>query len=116
MKLCSVCVCVYRCEVDLSKMPFDRRQLFTHSLGHGRGRLVFLVTLTTSSGVSISDLCAAPLDELHERQIQLDNYVSICTLCTVCFQPVLNAQGASLHHHDPVEVLIYSMSLFECYC
>lgn len=79
MKLC----CVYRCEVDLSKIPFDSRQLFTHALGRGRGRLVFLVTLTTCSGVSISDLCAAPLDERNERQIHLDNYVSM-----LCFLPV----------------------------
>uniref|UniRef100_A0A4W6G404 Multiple C2 domains, transmembrane 2b n=1 Tax=Lates calcarifer TaxID=8187 RepID=A0A4W6G404_LATCA len=69
--------CLGTCEVDLSKVPFNQRQLCTHTLEHGRGRLVFLVTLNTCSGVSISDLCAAPLDEPQERQNQLDNYVSI---------------------------------------
>uniref|UniRef100_A0A8D0AE16 Multiple C2 and transmembrane domain-containing protein 2-like n=1 Tax=Sander lucioperca TaxID=283035 RepID=A0A8D0AE16_SANLU len=55
--------CLGTCEVDLSKVPFNQRQLFTHALDQGRGRLVFLLTLNTCSGVSISDLCAAPLDE-----------------------------------------------------
>uniref|UniRef100_A0A7N6B2C8 C2 domain-containing protein n=1 Tax=Anabas testudineus TaxID=64144 RepID=A0A7N6B2C8_ANATE len=66
--------CLGTCEVNLSKIPVDQRQLFTHTLGQGRGRLVFLVTLTPCSGVSISDLCAAPLDEPQERQIQLEKY------------------------------------------
>ncbi|XP_040912784.1 multiple C2 and transmembrane domain-containing protein 2-like isoform X2 [Toxotes jaculatrix] len=66
--------CLGTCEVDLSRVPFNERQLFTHTLEQGRGRLVFLVTLNTCSGVSISDLCAAPLDEPQERQNQLDNY------------------------------------------
>uniref|UniRef100_A0A7N9B170 Multiple C2 and transmembrane domain-containing protein 2-like n=1 Tax=Mastacembelus armatus TaxID=205130 RepID=A0A7N9B170_9TELE len=61
--------CLGMCEVDLSRIPFDRRQLFTHTLG--RGRLVFLLTLKTCSTVSISDLCAAPLDEPQERQNHL---------------------------------------------
>lgn len=72
-----VCVFVYRCEVNLSRVPFNQRQLFTHTLDQGRGRLVFLLTLKTCNGVSISDLCAAPLDEPREQQNWLDNYVSI---------------------------------------
>uniref|UniRef100_A0A8C4H1H9 C2 domain-containing protein n=1 Tax=Dicentrarchus labrax TaxID=13489 RepID=A0A8C4H1H9_DICLA len=66
--------CLGTCEVDLSRVPYDQRQLFTHTIDQGRGRLVFLLTLNTCSGVSISDLCAAPLDEPHEQQNQLDNY------------------------------------------
>uniref|UniRef100_UPI0037E9954D multiple C2 and transmembrane domain-containing protein 2-like isoform X1 n=1 Tax=Semicossyphus pulcher TaxID=241346 RepID=UPI0037E9954D len=66
--------CLGSCEVNLTRVPFDQRQLFTHTLDQGRGRLVFLLTLKTCSGVSISDLCAAPLDEPREQQIQLDNY------------------------------------------
>ncbi|KAM3625503.1 uncharacterized protein V6R79_013103 [Siganus canaliculatus] len=66
--------CLGACEVDLSGVPFNQRQLFTHSLGQGRGQLIFLVTLNTCSGVSVSDLCAAPLDEPQERRSQLDNY------------------------------------------
>uniref|UniRef100_A0AAQ6A3B8 C2 domain-containing protein n=1 Tax=Amphiprion ocellaris TaxID=80972 RepID=A0AAQ6A3B8_AMPOC len=75
--------CLGMCEVDLSRVPFDQRQLFTHTLDQGRGRLVFLLTLNTCSGVSISDLCSAPLDEPHTRQNQLDNYVSICIVLTL---------------------------------
>ncbi|XP_068586449.1 multiple C2 and transmembrane domain-containing protein 2-like isoform X2 [Cebidichthys violaceus] len=66
--------CLGTCDVDLSRIPFNQRQLFTQSLDQGRGRLVFLVTLNPCRGVSISDLCAAPLDEPHEQQNQLDNY------------------------------------------
>ncbi|XP_034727110.1 multiple C2 and transmembrane domain-containing protein 2-like isoform X2 [Etheostoma cragini] len=66
--------CLGTCEVDLSKVPFNQRQLFTHTLDQGRGRLVFLLTLNTCSGVSISDLCAAPLDEAHEQKNLLDSY------------------------------------------
>uniref|UniRef100_A0A8D3BT87 C2 domain-containing protein n=1 Tax=Scophthalmus maximus TaxID=52904 RepID=A0A8D3BT87_SCOMX len=58
------------CGVNLSIVPFNQRQLFTQALEQGRGRLVFLITLITCSGVSISDLCAAPLDEPHEQQNQ----------------------------------------------
>uniref|UniRef100_A0AAQ5YBJ4 C2 domain-containing protein n=1 Tax=Amphiprion ocellaris TaxID=80972 RepID=A0AAQ5YBJ4_AMPOC len=65
--------CLGMCEVDLSRVPFDQRQLFTHTLDQGRGRLVFLLTLNTCSGVSISDLCSAPLDEPHTRQNQTLN-------------------------------------------
>lgn len=78
-----VCVCVYRCEVDLSRIPVNQRQLFTHTLDPGRGYLVFLLTVNSCSGVSISDLCAAPLDEPHERQNKLDNYVSSCTVVSI---------------------------------
>lgn len=73
-------VCVPRCEVDLSRVPVSQRQLFTHTLEPGRGRLVFLLTLNPYPGVSISDLCAAPLDEPHELQNLLENYVSTCNV------------------------------------
>ncbi|XP_060890843.1 multiple C2 and transmembrane domain-containing protein 2 isoform X1 [Labrus mixtus] len=60
------------CEVDLTRVPLNQRQLFTLDLG--RGCLVFLLTLNTCSGVSISDLGTAPLDDPHEQQNQLDHY------------------------------------------
>ncbi|XP_049573017.1 multiple C2 and transmembrane domain-containing protein 2 [Syngnathus scovelli] len=66
--------CLGMCEVDLSGVPLDERQHFTLSLDSGRGRLVFLVTISTCSGVSISDLSVAPLDDQAEHQNQLDNY------------------------------------------
>ncbi|XP_015230654.1 PREDICTED: multiple C2 and transmembrane domain-containing protein 2-like isoform X1 [Cyprinodon variegatus] len=62
------------CEVDLSQMPFNMQQCFTPNLSSSRGSLVFLVTLNACSGVSISDINAAPLDEPLERQNQLENY------------------------------------------
>ncbi|XP_072321157.1 multiple C2 and transmembrane domain-containing protein 2-like [Eucyclogobius newberryi] len=62
------------CEVNLSQISVNQRQLFTHALDMGRGRVLFLVELNTCGGVSLSDLCAAPLDEPHERQNQLENY------------------------------------------
>ncbi|KAM9860593.1 multiple C2 and transmembrane domain-containing protein 2 [Aulostomus maculatus] len=66
--------CLGTCEVDLSMVPLNKRQLFTYTLDQGRGRLIFLTTITTCSGVSISDVCAAPLDEPGERVAQLENY------------------------------------------
>ncbi|XP_063336076.1 multiple C2 and transmembrane domain-containing protein 2-like isoform X3 [Pelmatolapia mariae] len=60
-----------RC-VNLSKIPFDQRQLI--EMEYGGGHVYCLLTLTTCSGVSISDLCAAPLSEPRELQNQLDNY------------------------------------------
>uniref|UniRef100_A0A673A0D7 Multiple C2 and transmembrane domain-containing protein 2-like n=1 Tax=Sphaeramia orbicularis TaxID=375764 RepID=A0A673A0D7_9TELE len=66
--------CLGMCEVDLSRIPVNQRQLFTHTLDQCRGCLIFLVALNPCSSVSIADLCAAPLDEPRERQNQLDNY------------------------------------------
>ncbi|XP_041639957.1 multiple C2 and transmembrane domain-containing protein 2-like isoform X2 [Cheilinus undulatus] len=66
--------CWGSCEINLSKVPYDQRQLFTHTLDNGRGRLIFLLTLNTCSGISISDLCSAPLSEPRELQNQLDTY------------------------------------------
>lgn len=76
--LISTCVffCVHRCEVELSTVPVNQRRLFTLTLNAGRGVLVFLLAVNTCSGVTISDLCDAPLDQPQERQNQLDNYVS----------------------------------------
>ncbi|KAM8894633.1 multiple C2 and transmembrane domain-containing protein 2 isoform 2-T3 [Spinachia spinachia] len=66
--------CLGTSYVDLSKIPFNQRQLFTQTLDQGRGRFVFLITLNTCSGASIADVSAAPLDDPHEQQKQLDNY------------------------------------------
>lgn len=66
--------CLGVCEVNLSQLTVDQRQLFTHTLDHGRGRVLFLAELNTCSGVSLGDLCTAPLDEPRRRQEQLDYY------------------------------------------
>uniref|UniRef100_A0A8D0AA55 Multiple C2 and transmembrane domain-containing protein 2-like n=1 Tax=Sander lucioperca TaxID=283035 RepID=A0A8D0AA55_SANLU len=95
--------CLGTCEVDLSKVPFNQRQLFTHALDQGRGRLVFLLTLNTCSGVSISDLCAAPLDEPHEQQNQLDSYSlkrSLKNLSDVGFLQIKVIKAADLLSAD----------------
>lgn len=70
---------MHRCEVELSTLPVNQRRLFTLALSTSRGVLVFLLAVNACGGVSISDLCAAPLDQPRERQIQLDNYVSTFT-------------------------------------
>lgn len=87
-----MCVGVCRCEVDLSKVPVNQRQLFTHTLIPGRGLLVFLLTVSTCTSVSVSDLCAAPLNEPHERQNQLDNYVSTITIVEILSVPLHRIQ------------------------
>lgn len=68
--------------MDLSAVPASQRQLFTVALNPSRGVLVFLLAVNSCSGVSVSDLCAAPLDQPQERQNQLENYVSTFLLAT----------------------------------
>ncbi|XP_036399869.1 multiple C2 and transmembrane domain-containing protein 2-like [Megalops cyprinoides] len=66
--------CLGMCEVDLSRVQVNQRQLYTRVLDQGRGKVVFLVTMLPCSGVSISDLCAPPLEEPNEREAMLDRY------------------------------------------
>uniref|UniRef100_A0AAY5ELR9 Multiple C2 domains, transmembrane 2b n=1 Tax=Electrophorus electricus TaxID=8005 RepID=A0AAY5ELR9_ELEEL len=64
--------CYGLCDVDLSVLVVNKPQLFTCSLD--QGRVVFLVTLNMCSGVAITDLCAPPLEEPHERDNMLNKY------------------------------------------
>lgn len=66
--------CYGMCEVNLSVLSVNKPQLFTCALELGRGRVVFLVTLTSCTGVSVSDLCAPPLEEGNERDNMLSKY------------------------------------------
>uniref|UniRef100_A0A8K9WQA6 Multiple C2 domains, transmembrane 2b n=1 Tax=Oncorhynchus mykiss TaxID=8022 RepID=A0A8K9WQA6_ONCMY len=66
--------CYGMCEVDLSSVLPNQSQLFTRVLKEGKGRVVFLITLSTCSGVSISDMCAPPLEEPQEREKTLEKY------------------------------------------
>lgn len=66
---------VFRCEVDVSVLKENTPQLFTCALDHCRVKVVFIVTLSTCSGVGITDLCTPPLDEGHERENLLQKYV-----------------------------------------
>ncbi|XP_070687550.1 multiple C2 and transmembrane domain-containing protein 2 [Pempheris klunzingeri] len=54
-------------EIDLSRLPLNERQLYTHALDPGKGRLVFLVTRRPCWGVSISDIETATLENPDER-------------------------------------------------
>uniref|UniRef100_A0A8B9LCP6 C2 domain-containing protein n=1 Tax=Astyanax mexicanus TaxID=7994 RepID=A0A8B9LCP6_ASTMX len=66
--------CYGMCEVNLSMLSVNKPQLFTCALELGRGRVVFLVTLTSCTGVSVTDLCAPPLEEANERDNMLSKY------------------------------------------
>uniref|UniRef100_A0AAQ6IJJ0 C2 domain-containing protein n=1 Tax=Anabas testudineus TaxID=64144 RepID=A0AAQ6IJJ0_ANATE len=54
-------------EIDLLRLPLNERQLYTHVLNPGKGRLVFLVTLRTCWGVTVSDTETALLEKPDER-------------------------------------------------
>ncbi|XP_077567022.1 multiple C2 and transmembrane domain-containing protein 2-like isoform X1 [Stigmatopora nigra] len=61
-------------EVDLSTLVLNERQLYTHMLDPGKGRLVILVTLLPCWGVSVSDIEAAPLEKPDERDSVLGKF------------------------------------------
>uniref|UniRef100_A0A8C9U047 Multiple C2 and transmembrane domain containing 2 n=1 Tax=Scleropages formosus TaxID=113540 RepID=A0A8C9U047_SCLFO len=64
------------CEVDLSQVPVNQQQLYTHSLVPSAGKVVFLVTMVPCSGVSITDLWAPPLNDPNQREHLMSRYVS----------------------------------------
>ncbi|KAI5607662.1 multiple C2 and transmembrane domain-containing protein 2 isoform X1 [Silurus asotus] len=66
--------CFGQCEVDVSALKVNKSQLFTCSLDQGRGKVIFLITLTRCSGVSITDLYNPLLDEPHERENMINKY------------------------------------------
>ncbi|XP_063763427.1 multiple C2 and transmembrane domain-containing protein 2 isoform X2 [Eleginops maclovinus] len=61
-------------EIALSRLPLNERQLYTHVLDPGKGRLVFLVTLRPCWGVSISDIETATLESPDERDTVEDRF------------------------------------------
>lgn len=66
-----------RFEIDLLRLPLNERQLYTHVLDPEKGRLVFLVTLRTCWGVSISDTETALLEKPDERDSIEEKFVSL---------------------------------------
>uniref|UniRef100_A0A3P8W7F5 Multiple C2 domains, transmembrane 2a n=1 Tax=Cynoglossus semilaevis TaxID=244447 RepID=A0A3P8W7F5_CYNSE len=54
-------------EIDLSRLSLYENHLYTHVLDPGKGRLVFLVTVTPAWGVSVSDIELAPLERADEK-------------------------------------------------
>ncbi|XP_036417637.1 multiple C2 and transmembrane domain-containing protein 2 [Colossoma macropomum] len=61
-------------EFDLSQLPVNQKQSYTHVVGAGKGRLVFLVTRTPCPGASVSDMGSAPLDHLSTCEGILKQY------------------------------------------
>ena len=66
----------FRFEIDQSRLQLNERQLCTHALDPGKGRLVCLVTLRLSWGVSISDCGTATLEKPDERDNIVEKFVS----------------------------------------
>ncbi|RVE74901.1 hypothetical protein OJAV_G00026400 [Oryzias javanicus] len=60
--------------VDVSSVPLNQRRVCTLDLGPGKGHLVFLLTVRSCSGVSITDLSSAPLDEPEQQKDLQKNY------------------------------------------
>ncbi|KAM7396678.1 hypothetical protein PAMP_019702 [Pampus punctatissimus] len=61
-------------EIDLSRLSLNERQLYTHVLDPGKGRLVFLVTLKPCWGVSIADSETATLEKPEERHTIVEKF------------------------------------------
>lgn len=67
-------------EVDLSRIPLNESQLYTHMLNPGRGKLVFLVALMPCWGVSISDVESSTLTNAEEKDAIIEKFVSSCNI------------------------------------
>lgn len=65
-----------RFEIDLSRLSLYENHLYTHVLDPGKGRLVFLVTVTPAWGVSVSDIELAPLERADEKDTIVKRFVS----------------------------------------
>ncbi|XP_068595146.1 multiple C2 and transmembrane domain-containing protein 2 [Brachionichthys hirsutus] len=61
-------------DIDLSRLPLNESQLYTHVLNPGKGGLVFLATLRPCWGVSISDIETATLEKPDERDEILQKF------------------------------------------
>ncbi|KAF6721327.1 Multiple C2 and transmembrane domain-containing protein 2 [Oryzias melastigma] len=66
--------CLGTASVDVSSVPLNNRKVCTLDLGPGKGHLVFLLTVRACSGVSITDLSSAPLDEPQQQKALKKNY------------------------------------------
>ncbi|XP_072551589.1 multiple C2 and transmembrane domain-containing protein 2 [Salminus brasiliensis] len=60
-------------EFDLSQLHINQKHSYTHVVGAGKGRLVFLVTRTPCPAASVSDLGSAPIDQETLQQYSLRN-------------------------------------------
>lgn len=62
------------CEVDLSSIQPNRTQTFRQPLSPSRGHVLFVVTQSVCSGVSVSHLDFSPLDDQNERENLCSRY------------------------------------------
>uniref|UniRef100_UPI00398E385C multiple C2 and transmembrane domain-containing protein 1 isoform X1 n=1 Tax=Pristiophorus japonicus TaxID=55135 RepID=UPI00398E385C len=63
-----------RCHIDLSGLSKEHTHKMDLALSEGKGHIVFLVTLTASAPVSISDLSVSALDNEEERHKIMEKY------------------------------------------
>lgn len=70
-----------RLEVDVSTLTVNEKQLYSYMLNPGKGRVVFLITLRSVWGVSISDIENATLSKPDEKDEVVAKFVrfSFCT-------------------------------------
>ncbi|KAA0714927.1 Multiple C2 and transmembrane domain-containing protein 2 [Triplophysa tibetana] len=67
-------------DIELARLPVNQKQFYTRVLEPGKGRLVFLVTLTPCSGASISEQQSAPLENPKTYQKMIEQYSLTNTL------------------------------------
>lgn len=64
-----------RLEVDVSRLTVNERQFYSYMLNPGKGRVVFLITLRSVWGVSISDIENATLSKPDEKDEVVEKFV-----------------------------------------
>uniref|UniRef100_A0A8P4G6V6 Multiple C2 domains, transmembrane 2a n=1 Tax=Dicentrarchus labrax TaxID=13489 RepID=A0A8P4G6V6_DICLA len=89
-------------EIDLLRLPLNERQLYTHVLDPGKGRLVFLVTLRPCWGVSISDIETATLEKPDERDAVMHKFVHLNGNNPLC---VVELSNSKLQTHTMYKTL-----------
>lgn len=65
----------------MSTLTVNEKQLYSYMLNPGKGRVVFLITLRSVWGVSISDIENATLSKPDEKDEVVEKFVrfSFCT-------------------------------------
>ncbi|XP_043937813.1 multiple C2 and transmembrane domain-containing protein 2 [Protopterus annectens] len=66
--------CLALCSVDLVTLPHGQVNYLNLPLRNGQGVVIVLIIFTPCAGVSISDLCACPLEDPTEKQQLLQRY------------------------------------------
>ncbi|XP_078468681.1 multiple C2 and transmembrane domain-containing protein 1 isoform X2 [Lampetra fluviatilis] len=66
--------CIGRCQKELATLTKEQTHRLEVPLEEGEGSLLLLLTLTASSAVAITDLCASPLGDAGERRSVVQRY------------------------------------------